>query len=69
MECYIAFINAHLHNHIGTTMSNIQYAHTAVLASQFNANGTDLDWAKLQSSEVCELTKQKQQQNQEIYGW
>ncbi len=52
------FINAHLHNHIGTTMSNIQYAHTAVLASQFNAKGTNLHWAKLQSSEECELTKQ-----------
>ncbi len=39
-------------------MSNIQYTHTAVLPSQFNANGTNLHWAKLQSSEVCELIKQ-----------
>ncbi len=44
---YIFFINAHLHNNIGTTMSNIQYADTAVLASQINANGTNLDQAKL----------------------
>ncbi len=45
--CKYIFINAHLHNNIGTTMSNIKYADTAVLASQFNANGTNLEQAKL----------------------
>ncbi len=44
---YTLFINAHLHNNIGTTMSNIKYADTAVLASQINANGTNLDQTKL----------------------
>ncbi len=51
-------------------MSNIQYAHTAVLVPQFNANGTDLDWAKLQSVKCVNWQQQqKQKQNQEIYGW
>ncbi len=63
LYCIYIFINAHLHNHIGTTMSNIQYTHTAVLPSQFNANGTNLHWAKLQSSEVCELIKQNNNNN------
>ncbi len=46
-------------------MSNIQYAHTAVLPSQFNDNGTDLDWAKLRSSEV---TEQKNNNNNNCLG-
>ena len=32
-----------IHTKTGTTMSNVQYAHTTVVASKFNANGTDLD--------------------------